>query len=180
MVEPFGGPLPIPFDQHSDHPDAKTVHENGDRNRRDDQHHSLPHPILEEKGTEQRKSGERKQIPNAAAGFAYLKLNWPQIDHIALTKGRHANKLQEPPPESRGPQLKLARQTGIQENRQWDAGQQISERKGNRPRPLDSHQRNDQSHNDHPERNMLQDIQRGELTDPIEEEARRNHSKAPP
>ena len=27
---------------------------------------------------------------------------------------------------------------------------------------------------------MLQDIQRGELTDPIEKESRRNHSQAPP
>ena len=139
MVEPFGGPLPVPFDQHSDHPDAKTIHEDGDRNRREDEQYSLPHPILEEIGAEQRKRGERKQIPNAAAGFDHLKLDWPQIDHIALAKGRHANKLQAAHSESRGPQLQLTRQTRIQENRQRDAGQQIRERKGNRPGPTESH-----------------------------------------
>ena len=105
MVEPFAGPLPVPFDQHSDHPDAKTIHENGDRNRRENDHHSLPHPILEEIGAEERKGDEWKQIPNAAAGFDDLQLDWPQIDHIAIAKGRHANKLQAAHTESRGPQL---------------------------------------------------------------------------
>src|SRR5262245_7182713 len=105
MVKPFGCPLPMPFDQHADHPDAETVHEYGDRNGREDDHHSLPHPILEEIGAEQRKGGEREQIPNAAAGFDYLKLDWSQIDYISLTKGRHANKLQKTHSKSRGPQL---------------------------------------------------------------------------
>ena len=77
MIEPFGGSLPIPFDQHSDHPDAETVHENGDRNRRKDEQRSLPHPIFEEIGAEERKGDKREQIPDAAAGFNYLKLDWP-------------------------------------------------------------------------------------------------------
>src|SRR5262249_25833254 len=105
MVEPFGSPLPIPFDQDSYHPDAETVHDNGDRNRREDEHHSFPHPILEEIGAEQRKGDEWKQKPNAAAGFDYLKLDWPQIDHIPIAEGRHANKLQKANSESRRPQL---------------------------------------------------------------------------
>ena len=76
--------------EKADDPDAERVHEDGDRQRRQEEDDLVPGRALVENREQEAETRQREEVPQTAARLRHLKLVGAEIDDIAVEEDRNA------------------------------------------------------------------------------------------
>ena len=116
------------IDHHADEADAQAVHQDRDRDGRQEHQHALPQRRLEQVGRQKAEAHQRIEVAQPAARFDHLQLVDAEVDDIAFEIDRDLEQPDEEYAELRREQLKLERQAGIDDIGQGDRKKQKCDR----------------------------------------------------
>jgi hypothetical protein len=129
VQKPFGLFDTVAIDQHSDNPDAETVHQDRDRHSRHHQQGAHPQRQMHQRGYDHAQCEQREQVAQPTAGFHDLQLVDAQVDDIALEKHADAEQPDHGHADLRGNQLQRGGQVLKQELRDRIHQQQHGQRR---------------------------------------------------